>query len=72
MKQTDQSMREVTALLEAGRDVDALTAIQRLAEKTDDPALKHELNEVVADGRASSQGFRRAWDRLQMAYIVGR
>ncbi len=66
------SLQEVNLLLEADRDSDAMIAIQRLAEQTDDPTLRHELNELIASGHASSPGFRRAWDRLQMAYIVGR
>ena len=72
MRQPDQSLREATALIEAEQDEDALVIIQQLAEQTDDPALRHELDEVVASGRASSRAFRRAWDRLLMAYTVGR
>jgi len=72
MRGPDSDLHEVTSLLEAGRDVDAITAIERFAEQTDDPTLRRELYEVVASGRASSRGFRRAWDRLLMAYTVGR
>ena len=72
MSEPDSSLHEVTALLEAGRDVEALTALERFAEQTDDHVLRRELYEVVANGRASSSGFRRAWDRLLMAYNVGR
>jgi hypothetical protein len=72
MTRPDQSLHEVTTLLEEGRDTDAMTAIERLAEQTDDPVLRQELNAVVANGQTSARGFRRAWDRLQIAYVVGR
>jgi hypothetical protein len=72
MRERDQSLGEVTTLLEAGEDVDALSTIRRLADQTDDPALQRELNEILATGRASSRGLRRSWDRLLLAYVVGR
>jgi hypothetical protein len=72
MRHADQSFGEATALLDAGRDVDALAVLRRLAGETDDPVLRHELDELLASGRASSRGFRKAWDRLQVAYFVGR
>jgi hypothetical protein len=59
-------------LLDVGRDEDALKTIKRLAEQTNDPALRHELEEVLASGRSSKRGFRKSWDRLYVAYTVGR
>jgi hypothetical protein len=72
MKHPDQSLGEVTALLEEGRDGEAFAVLERLVDETDDPVLKRELEEVIASGRDSSRGFRHAWDRLLMAYVAGR
>ncbi len=72
MRHEDQGLGEVADLLESGRDVDAIAVIRRVADQTDDPALRQELDELLASGKPSSRGFRRAWDRLSMAYVVGR
>jgi hypothetical protein len=72
MKQPDQSLGEVTELLEAGREVEAFGALKRLADETDDPVLKRELEGVISSGDTSLRGFRKSWDRLLMAYVAGR
>ena len=72
MHQSDQGLHEVSDLLEGGRDSEALRAIARLADQTSDPVLRRELGDVVANGRASSRRFRKEWDRLYLAYGVGR
>lgn len=68
----DATIAEATELLDAGQDARAFDVIERLAEETDDPDLRRELEALVANGRASSRGFRKTWDRVMMAYQVGR
>jgi hypothetical protein len=72
MKHEDQTLGEATALLDAGQDGPAFEILEHLAEETDDPALRRELEGVIASGRANSRGFRKSWDRLLIAYGVGR
>ena len=68
----DATPHEVMSLLDAGRNADALAAIKHLADETTDPALRRELEDVLASGRSSTQGFRKSWDRVYMLYMVGR
>jgi hypothetical protein len=72
MRQLDQSLHEVTALLDAGDDLDARAVIRRLARQTADPVLRRELQQLTTNGRSSSWELRKAWERLLWAYNVGR
>lgn len=73
MRTEDTTIAETTALLEAGRDEQhAILELEHVAGKTDDPALRHELEAVIAGGSAASRAFRRAWDRTIVAFVVGR
>jgi hypothetical protein len=72
VRHLDQTLGEATALLDAGRDVEALAVLERLADQTDDPALRRELEELISSGSTSSRHLRKAWDRLLIAYVAGR
>ena len=48
------------------------TAVAHLAAENGDPALRRELEHVTAAERASSTGFRKAWDRFYLFVIAGR
>jgi hypothetical protein len=46
--------------------------IEHLAVQAKDPVLRRELEASIANGQPPARIFRNAWDRLWMAFSVGR
>ncbi len=73
MRTEDTTVPEAAAAVDAGYDeVREYERLEHFAEHTDDPALRRELEASAASGQVSARGFRKAWDRLWMAFQVGR